>query len=144
MYPESIDGGLELRKAVEPRLSPAPVVFLEPIRTDVLCVPERQPLRPIIDTLPLRPSRGAQAAFQIVEFGVCRRDSEGGDFVAHRPLSLRDDLSRSRISRATIYQCQVDGLSGQLGDQPRLSLLASCRRINRSFRTTKAETKRGR
>src|SRR6266850_1825415 len=84
MYGESVDCGLELRKAVEPRLSFAPVVFLEPIRTDVLRVPERQPLRPIIDTLPLRPSRDTQAALQIVEFSVCCRDSERSDFVAHR------------------------------------------------------------
>src|SRR5260370_32560895 len=92
MYSDSVDCGLELRKAVEPRLSMAPVVLLEPIRTNFLRVSERQTLRPIIDALALRPSRSAQAAFQIVEFGVGRRNSEGCDFVAHRGLRLRDDF----------------------------------------------------
>src|SRR6266436_2734689 len=92
MYSDAVDCGLELRKAIEPRLSIAPVVLLEPIRTNFLRVSQRQSLRPIIDALALRPSRSAQAAFQIVEFGVGRRDSEGCDFVAHRHFRLRSDL----------------------------------------------------
>src|SRR5260370_7707406 len=92
MYSNSRDCGLDLRKAVAPRLSIAPVVLVEPIGTNFLRISERQTLRPIIDALALRPSRSAQAAFQIVEFGVGRRDFEGGDFIAHRSFLLRDDF----------------------------------------------------
>src|SRR6266853_1051595 len=101
MYRESVDRGLELRKAIEPRLSFAPVVFLEPIRTDILRIRERQPLRPIVDTLPLRPSRATQAALQIVEFSVSYRDAERGDFVAHRLSASRMISAESRIRRRT-------------------------------------------
>ena len=92
MYPDSVDGGFELRKAVEPRLPRAPVVFFEPVLTDFLRVRERQSLRPVIDTLALGESSGPQAAFQIVEFGVGRLDFERDDFVAHGCLTLRIDL----------------------------------------------------
>src|SRR5690348_4358346 len=109
MYRESVDRGLELRKTVEPRLSFAPVVFLEPIRTDILRVRERQSLRPVIDTLPLRPSRATQAALQIVEFSVCCRNSERGDFVAHRLSPPGLFAAESRISRPTNCVCQVTG-----------------------------------
>src|SRR5260370_14556421 len=92
MYSNSVDFGLELRKSCEPVFSMTPVVLVKPIRTNFLRISERQTLRPIIDALALRPSRSAQAAFQIVEFGVGRRDFEGCDFVAHRSLRLRDDF----------------------------------------------------
>ena len=61
-----VDGGFELREAVEQRLSRTPIVFIEPVGSDFLRVGQRQSLRPIIDAFGLGPSRLAQAALQVI------------------------------------------------------------------------------
>jgi hypothetical protein len=84
MDAEAVDRGLELRKLIQPRLAPAPVVFLQPVRRDLLRIAEGQPLRPVIDAFTLRLSRRPQAPLEILELVIFYLDAKGRDLVAHR------------------------------------------------------------
>jgi hypothetical protein len=60
MHPETVDLGLELRKAIEARFAAAPVIFLGPITADVLDPLQRSALAPVVHQFGFGPARIAQ------------------------------------------------------------------------------------
>src|SRR6266850_3618376 len=104
MNVEPVDFGGELRKAIEPRLAPAPIVLLPPIVADVLDPFQRRALAPVLDQFGFRPARVAQPRFEIVEHVVANRNAIGFNFSAHeRPFSnpsrsCRDGFHRRKSS----------------------------------------------
>ena len=79
---EPVDLGHELRVGVEPGLSLAPVVVGTPITHQLLDFCELYALRPVIDRLPIGPSRGGDASAEIEELLVRNGDVEGPNRVA--------------------------------------------------------------
>jgi hypothetical protein len=57
MNVEPVDLGGELRKPIEARLAPAPIILFRPIATDVLDPFQRRTLTPVLDQFGLRPAR---------------------------------------------------------------------------------------
>ena len=104
MNVEPVDFGGELRKAIEPRLAPAPIILFRPIAADVLDPFQRRALAPVLDQFGFRPARVAQPRFEIVEHVVADRNAIGFDFSAHeRPFSkpsrsCRDGFHRRKSS----------------------------------------------
>jgi hypothetical protein len=90
MDAETVDRSLELRELIQSRLAPAPVVFLEPVRRDLLRIAEGQPLRPVINAFTLRPSRRPQTPLEILELVIFYIDTKGRDLVAHRRVCFRN------------------------------------------------------
>ena len=80
---EAVDLGPELREAVEPGLRRRPVVLVEPVPAQLADVGERDPLRPVVDGLGLRPPGPAQPLAQVVEIGFGDVDAERDDAITH-------------------------------------------------------------
>ena len=57
--------GAELREGVEPLLRGGEVVAVGPVGAELLCVRERETLRPVVDGLRFRPTRAGQAIAQV-------------------------------------------------------------------------------
>ena len=83
MNVDSVDLGHELRQRVQPRLHLAPVVVGAPVADDFLEFPELNALRPIIDGLLVRPSRGGDASAEIDELLFRYVDAEGANGIAY-------------------------------------------------------------
>src|SRR6202008_1783504 len=64
---EPVDLGAVLREGVEASLEPAPVVLVAPVDDQRLSLLQGYALRPVTDGFPLRPPRGRQPTFEIVE-----------------------------------------------------------------------------
>src|SRR5262245_23214950 len=85
---DAVDGGRELREAIEARFGRAPVVLLGPVRADLLPVGEGYALRPIAQRLRVRPACRAQTSLQIDELILRDVDAERSN-VAHRSPIMR-------------------------------------------------------
>jgi hypothetical protein len=98
---KTIDFGGELRKAIEPRLALAPIVFLSRVAADVLDPFQQRALAPVVDQLGFRPARVAQPRFEIIEDVVADRNSIRFDFSAHDHFKAQPELP-GRISLSEI------------------------------------------
>src|SRR5580693_8942164 len=67
MNANPVDLSTVLREGVEASLEPAPVVLVTPIGNQRLSLLEGDALRPVTNGFPLRPPRGRQPMFQIVQ-----------------------------------------------------------------------------
>ena len=76
---DAVDGGDELRPAVEFRLPPAPIVLRRPIVRQFLGVSQGHALAPIRDGLRLGPTRAADALPQAVQLRLGNSDGERFD-----------------------------------------------------------------
>ena len=113
MNVEPVDFGGELRKAIEPRLAPAPIVLFRPIAADVLDPFQRRALAPVLDQFGFRPARVAQPRLEIVEHIVADRNAIGFDFSAHEgPFFKAQPELPGRISQAEIIVSREADIKG--------------------------------
>src|ERR1700759_3293821 len=111
MDAEAVDRGFVLAEAVEHGLAPPPVVTFAPIGRERLETRKRYALGPIVDGLPVRPSRGVQTPVQIVQRALGYREREWnyrgiwhGEgplafWQARRSFNRRRSWARNRLSR---------------------------------------------
>src|SRR5262245_17511148 len=93
---ESVDLGLELRKRIQPRLAPAPVVLRRPVVGELLNRAELHSLGPIGNELSRGPARRVYPTAKLVEVLLGHIDAERTDLgprarngsVAHDALPL--------------------------------------------------------
>ena len=90
MNVEPVDLGGELRKAIEPRLAPAPVVLLGPVAADVLDPLQRRALAPVVDQFGFGPARVAQPRLQVVEHVVADGNAEWLHGIVHARHTRHD------------------------------------------------------
>ena len=81
---EPVDLGHELRERVQLRFCLSPVVLGAPVADELLQFRELYALRPVIDRLPVRPSRRSNASAEIHELLFRNVDAEGADRVVRR------------------------------------------------------------
>ena len=93
MDAEPVDRGHELGHDVQPRLSGAPIVGVEPVAAEIPQVAERDPLRPVLDGLRLRPAGAPEPLTEVVQRGLGYVDPE-------RPQRLRRGAQAVAGSRA--------------------------------------------
>src|SRR4029453_237350 len=91
MDADAVDGGAELREAIQQRFALAPVVVLLPVVAQRLHVAERNTLRPVVRRFLVRPPRGGETSLEVDELRVVDGNFERGDRVGH------DDTRRGRL-----------------------------------------------
>src|SRR5713101_5317823 len=79
MNANPVDLGPVLREGVDASLKAAPVILVAPVSNERLGFLEGDALRPVADGFPLRPPRGRQPTFQIVQRRLWHMDLERCD-----------------------------------------------------------------
>src|SRR6516164_350746 len=93
VYPQAVDFGFELWETVEQRLPRAPIILLQPVGGDFLCVGERQALCPVIDAFALRPAGFPETPLEVFELLIGRGNLKGCDLFTHGKASAQERLS---------------------------------------------------
>src|SRR5580692_8152037 len=76
MNAHPVDLGPVLREGVDASLKAAPVILVAPVGNERLSLLEGNALRPVADGFPLRPARGGQSTFEIIDCALRHRDLE--------------------------------------------------------------------
>src|SRR5260370_33148297 len=84
MNANPVDLGPVLREGVDASLKAAPVILVAPVSNERLGLLEGDALRPVADGFPLRPPRGCQPTFQIVQRRLWHMDLERVDALGRR------------------------------------------------------------
>src|SRR5581483_3316431 len=85
---DAVDLGRELWMRVQAVGDTPHLVAVAPVVAQALDVIERDPLRPVVDVLRLRPARALEPRAEIIDLRVGDRDLKGDDCLAHRSRSL--------------------------------------------------------
>src|SRR6266478_8627048 len=113
MNANPVDLGPVLREGVDASLKAAPVILVAPVSNERLGLLEGYALRPVADGFPLRPPRGREPTFQIVQCRPWHMNRERCDVLGRR----REHEQRSLLSALlgpTWHRprCQQTGTTG--------------------------------
>ena len=97
---EVVDSRRELRPHVHPLLGGPEVVLVAPVPSQVLHERERDPLRPVVDGLALRPAGVPQPRAEVVDRGGIERHAERNDVGIGHQLLLRSSSEASDHAEA--------------------------------------------